>query len=105
MLTGYIRLREIYCIEAHFPFFLSNVFISAPESSYHRKDKVEAILVRSCYSLEKVDLFGFLLPLHELHFGRARGRAERESEALGKNESDRGRGDGRGRTLGGKKPL
>lgn len=47
--------------------------------------------------MEMVCLFGFLLPLHELHFGGARGRAERESGALGKNESDRGRGEGKGR--------
>lgn len=47
--------------------------------------------------MEMVCLFGFLLPLHELHFGGARGRAERESGALGKNESDRGGGEGKGK--------
>lgn len=46
--------------------------------------------------MEMVCLFGFLLPLHELHFGGDCGRAERESGALGKNESDGGRGEGEG---------
>lgn len=37
------------------------------------------------------DLFGFLLSVHDLHFGEPGRRAEKESESGGKNESDKDR--------------